>query len=395
MALFNKRRGLFLLHEGIDSTIFNSQVLEHVKDIGKHGFEFDILSFNTESKIWIKSNQNLNNIRKTNPELNIILKKGINIYYPFSGLINYLLLLIFIIRNRRVYGFIHARADYSAYLCILVQKIVKIKVIWDCRGDSLSELEDTISRKNKLIKFLSKYSLVPKQRHIIDVLNKSADAAIFVSDALYEIFKNKLSTNIIQIVPCSVSEKIFYFDEKLRKEGREKMGFDSEKTVFLYSGSMIGYQSLNLQYKIYENILADKNQIIVYATSDPGSAKEYFKNFPSDQFIIKSVPFLEMNSLLNIADLAILLRDDKQLNWVASPTKFGEYCLAGMLVILNDTVKQATINAHKIGNYVGFGDKVFKKPTDDQRRIYSRLAKDLYSREVLNIKYVTLYESIE
>ena len=37
--------------------------------------------------------------------------------------------------------------------------------------------------------------------------------------------------------------------------------------------------------------------------------------------------FYEINKYYNVADFAILIRSDRSLNHVASPTKFGEYCL--------------------------------------------------------------------
>ena len=43
-----KRKGLFILHEGINTTMFNSQVLEHVSKMNDQDFDFEILSFNTE-----------------------------------------------------------------------------------------------------------------------------------------------------------------------------------------------------------------------------------------------------------------------------------------------------------------------------------------------------------
>ena len=52
----NKPKGLFVLFEGINSTIFNSQVIEHISKLDK--FDFEILSFNTESALWNTSNIN-------------------------------------------------------------------------------------------------------------------------------------------------------------------------------------------------------------------------------------------------------------------------------------------------------------------------------------------------
>ena len=88
------KRCLFVLHEGISSTIFNSQVLEHSKGLIKNGIECDILAFDTLNKTWKVSIDNLGKAKFSNPDINIILKKGVNIYYPFSVCFNFILLFI-------------------------------------------------------------------------------------------------------------------------------------------------------------------------------------------------------------------------------------------------------------------------------------------------------------
>jgi hypothetical protein len=209
---------------------------------------------------------------------------------------------------------------------------------------------------------------------------------------LFNLFCNRLKTKNYQIIACPVSEKKFFFDSELRSKIRGELGIANDKLVYLYSGSMIAYQSLEEQYKQYELLLEKPDNIILIATSDPDIAKSYFKNLISDRLIIISVSFEEMNAYYNLADFAFLMRDNKQLNFVASPTKFGEYCLTGLPVIMNNTVDQAFSVSKKLGNYVSHFDLEAKPLSDEQRMKISDESKQFYSRKYLSLKYVKLYD---
>jgi hypothetical protein len=389
-----RKRGLFVLHEGIPNTIFRSQILEHVNDMERKGFNIDILSFNTESKIWDISESNLKDIQRTYPNLSIVLKKGVNIYIPFSRFLNFILFVYFIWINKKKYSFIHARANYSAFLSLFTKLIFHIPVVWDCRGDSVDELKDALYRKGGLINWIGMLILLPWEHIQIFFLCRMANAAVFVSKSLLELYKNKLKFKIYNIIPCPVSEKKFFFDATIRDRIRHEFCFSQENTVFLYSGSMVSYQSQVLQKDIYEKILEKSNTVILYITSDKKIAKEVFSDFPENRFVIFSSEFDEMNNYYNAADFAILLRDPKQLNKVASPTKFGEYCLAGLPVIMNNTVDQAVENAHEIENYISYKSMKYSRINNDERTEIAMKARNIYSREILNEYYCKMYENI-
>lgn len=388
------KKALFILHEGIGSTIFNSQVLEHAKGMKEFGVEFDILTYDTLEKTWELSNNNLLKFKQTNPDVTIILKKARNIYYPFSLFYNLILLIFFFIKNKEEYSFIQARADYTTFLCILAKPFHKLPVYWDCRGDAVSELKDSLSRKNILIKIIGNLYLVSFDRFAVYLNCKKCDGAIFVSEALLDLFRNKLTTKNYQIIPCPVSEKKFFFDLELRLRMRDKLNISDNKVVYLYSGSMIAYQSLQEQYEQYYFLLKNSENIIIIATSDPDIAKEFFKDLHSERLIITSVSFEEMNSYYNLADFSFLMREKKQLNHVASPTKFGEYCLTGLPVIMNDTVNQAYSVSRDLGNYVSSENISVNTFSNKERTEIAIKSKQFYSREVLNQKYILLYKPV-
>ena len=264
-------------------------------------------------------------------------------------------------------------------------------VYWDCRGNAVSELKDSLSRKSSIVNFIGNLYLVNFDRFVVYINCKKSDGAIFVSEALFNLFSSRLKTKNYQIIPCPVSEKKFFFDSELRSKMRSELGITNDKVVYLYSGSMIAYQSLQEQYKQYELLLENTDNIILIATSDPDVAKAFFKNLISERLIITSVSFQEMNAYYNIADFAFLMREKKQLNFVASPTKFGEYCLTGLPVIMNDTVDQAFSISKQLGNYVSHLDLVAKPFSDNERMKIADESKQFYSRHILSLKYVALY----
>lgn len=389
-----KMKCLFVLHEGIGSTIFNSQVLEHSLGMKKYGYDIDILTYNTFSKSWNLSSSNHSHIKKSLPTINVFLFKALNIYNPFSYIYNSILLISFFLKNKSIYSLIHARADYSAFLCILTKPFHKLPVIWDCRGDSISELQDSLSRKNTFIKFLGNAIFVNINRFICQFNSKYCDGVVFVSDALFQIYRQGLNTKHIEIIPCPVPEENFFYSLALRNEMRKFHSISNETKVCLYSGSMIAYQSIDEQKELYKNLLLSPDVMILIATSEPDLANLYFRDFLSDRFKILCVKYEEMNSFYNLADFSFLIRDNKVLNNVASPTKFGEYCLTGLPVIMNDTVCQSFQFSKLLGNYISQFDLSLNVLSDSRRQEISADSINIFSRKVLNQKYTKLYESI-
>jgi hypothetical protein len=388
------KKVLFLTHEGIDSSIFNSQVLTHALTMRDLGVSIDILAFNTNNKSKLNSIKNYNRILNKNFDVRVILKFGLNIFIPFSSIFNGLLLIIFLQKNKNNYSVIHCRSDYTTFVGLLTKFIHGKKVIWDCRGDSVNELNETLSKKSLLLKLLGKIYFIPINLLEVWFASKFSDSAIFVSNSLYNKYSENLKTNNWKIIPCPVLETKFFFNEQLRLLYREKHNIKDDEYVFLYSGSLASYQALNLQEEFYYKLLKSSKNKIIFATVDVFEAKKNFDSKFSNNFEIINVSFDEMNNYYNLADFAILLRDFKPFNNVASPTKFGEYCLTGLPVIMNDSIDQSMQYSKELGNYINFSTLKFKKIDNSKRKIISHNARKYFSRNELNKQYFQLYESL-
>ena len=387
-----RNKGLFILHEGIGSTIFQSQVLEHVLCMQRVKMKFDILTFDTAPKTRNTSKDNLKILQKKYPLVKVTLKFGMYIYLPFSTLVNALLLVGTVMRQRNNYSFIHARADYSTFLCLLTKPMHKLPVIWDCRGDAVDELRDALSRQSGVLRYTLGSVLLMRQKLIVAFNKRFSDGAIFVSNELFKQHSESLHTKKHAVIPCPVPEDKFYFDNSIRKKMRKQYDISKGQRVFVYSGSVVAYQGLSEQIELYKNLLLSPRNVIIFATSNSDYAKEYFRDLMPDQFRIVSVEYDKMNEIYNLADFAFMLRESKQLNWVSSPTKFGEYCLSGLTVIMNDTIQQASVNAKALGIHAKVGDILNLVPLqDDERCAIAEEAKKYYSRKTTSYIYTKLY----
>lgn len=387
----NRRlRGLFVMHEGINSSIFHSQVVEHVIGV-KSDFNFEILTFNTEPELWNTSKSNLEELKVAYPRLKIHLVKSINIFYPFAFLWHCYQLIVFIRTSKVDYDFIHARSDYSHYIVGLSKIYHKLNSVWDCRGDAISEIKFALQKKNLIYRLYGAIYILPFFKFLIKKNITKSDHIFCVSEYLKEVVvRNNLPNSEIDIIPCLVNENLFFFNDLLRVRMREYYNIKPSQKVFMYSGSMVSYQSFSDQVEFYRKVLSDDTNVLFILTSQIDRAKSFFERFKAKNIVIKTVSFSEINGYYNMSDYAILLRNDNQLNKVASPTKFGEYCLAGLDVIMNVNVKQCHKNAGIIGNLLS-EDCVNFPPYDIKRRVEIALrSKHIYSRH----NYVHIYRKV-
>ena len=388
-------KALFVTHEGFGDSIFRSQVIEHCESMKANGFDFDVLTYETFAKSYGRSLRNLNEYLKRGV-LNILLKRAVNIYIPGSFIINLLILARDIRENSESnqYKFIHARADYTAFLCVLLKPLHKLPVVWDCRGDSVDELKYATEKYSSGMRALLYLLLLPKQIIYRRVSSMFSDACVCVSSALRELLRTinpKLSTTVI---PCPVPINKFYFSAEQRRKARSAFGVNDDEVLFIYSGSMTGYQAIVEFIWYYKKLLELSKSRLIIATIDMDKARHIFRDVLSDRIIITTVQYDEMNGLYCAADYALMARLPRPLNCVASPTKFGEYCLTGLTVIHNNSIKQVSEFSKILGNGLCLDSLPSVKPSLGLRVEIANKAKNIFGRDFLNLAYFEIYSKL-
>lgn len=344
--------GIFLLYEGLPPTVIESQVLSHVRAMAEAGIEMQVWAFSLNKKSYVQACNTLPRFLKDYP-ITIRVFRGVNSWLPFSDLLNALVLLWKLWQYDARPRFVHARTERAAAIAVVAKKLLHFRLIWDARGDSISELTVKIRRHHFLWRRLAGVI----ERKIISGRLKLAamncDAVIFVSEALRNLNANLIPHKQMLIVPCLSDESEFYYSPALRVKVRSELNFRDNDQVLIYVGSTAPWQCVSETTSLMKQAMNLKLEFkVLIVTPDVQTFKLMFPVELQDRIHIIGVTLKEVNRYLNAADFGMLFRKRDAINWVASPVKFAEYSLAGLTVVTTDAVDQIVGIGGEIGNIV-------------------------------------------
>lgn len=183
---------------------------------------------------------------------------------------------------------------------------------------------------------------------------RESDWLIFVSDAMREYFEEKFGLKLrnYSIIPCA-AESDFEIDDGRRETLRKEIGL-AEKLIFCYVGDCESYQLPEVMCRMFEEMRREfPNSFFLIFSHHRKKFIEHLEAaaIPSANYQVISVEHTGIFDLLQMADIGLMLRDDSPVNRVASPVKFGEYCLCGVPIISSDSIGDASklITTHKLG----------------------------------------------
>lgn len=344
--------GIFLLYEGLPTTTLESQVLAHVSTMSDVGIQMEVWSFAVRRSAYIEGLAALPRLKKSFPTLTIRLFRGIWPGLPFSEWYNAGLFLIWLWWLHVKPSFVHARTEHAATIAAIAKRIMNFWLIWDARGDTLSEYKAAHPRLPSILKWLLKIRTIRISKRL-QIANRHCDAAIFVSNALLNLQGRALPSERILVVPCLADENLFYFDPGLRESARQRLHYKDTDVVIVYVGSNAIWQCVPETIAIMEQVLRGNNACkAMVVTPNVTVFKEKFSSDLRDRIFVTSGGLGEMNEYMNAADFGILLRKIDPINKVASPIKFAEYSLTGLVVLATDAVDQVTTIGKSLGNIV-------------------------------------------
>ena len=170
---------------------------------------------------------------------------------------------------------------------------------------------------------------------------KHATFCIFVSESMRQHFKKKYGYNHINyfIMPC--------FNQEINKNC-----FTEDKYLhptFVYAGGLAKWQCFEETLLIYKVIKNRINNARLYLyTHEKERAKSIVYNLGIDDVEIKSVEYHEMQKELAGKKYCFLIREDIQINHVATPTKLNTYMAAGCIPIFSNVIDAFKENLGKI-----------------------------------------------
>jgi glycosyltransferase involved in cell wall biosynthesis len=238
------------------------------------------------------------------------------------------------IAQRHRINIIHAEALYSAVHVLRVRDRFDAKVIFDVHGIAPEEAEMSASHPAR-VKRLTEWER--------DALFH-ADMRVYVSKAMRNFFERKYSIGNLPhcIVPCAVHSDKFLIQWETRDHLRRKLGL-ADRFVISYLGTLTVWQWPEAMFSLFAQLYKHKPDCFLYLlipANDHEKARSFISqhNIPADAYRLEEISHDKVGSILGVADAGLLLRKSHPVNYVASPTKFGEYLAAGVPVIATDGI---------------------------------------------------------
>ncbi|MBA2611565.1 MAG: hypothetical protein H0U95_06315 [Bacteroidetes bacterium] len=282
-----------------------------------------------------------------------------------------------------------ARSVIASKLALVIRdKNKAIKVIYDGRGAIEAEWREyKVVTDTSLLTVISAY-----EREVI--LN--SDFRIAVSSALVNFWKSDYSYKDTKhvVIPCTLNaafEKINITGNAIL-EKRKELKVDVNDTVFVYSGSVAGWQSFNLLVSFIEPILkkSNSNKMVFFSPADP-NLDQLKKLFPG-QVICKHLKPEHVTNYLIVGDYGLLIRENSITNKVASPVKYAEYLASGLKVILSDGLGDySQLSVEKNWGFIFKGSNdIIIKPTLSEKQKISSEAIQFFSKQNYKEQYKQL-----
>lgn len=227
----------------------------------------------------------------------------------------------------------------------------RLKIAFDSRGASAEEM--VYQKRMDASLEISYKRLLAQEKAMISL----SDIVLCVSQALIEYHKNK--TNIrddrFHVNSCNADSRLFFYDVGVRKVSRDKHNISENELIFVYSGGLdMKWHIPGELFKLFKQITASVPRSKILILSKDKVPTELFGMIDSQRVILTTAENEEINHYLNMADFGIIIRENIALNNVASPTKFAEYMLAGLPVLISEGLGDFTslVREHKFGEVV-------------------------------------------
>ena len=368
----------YLTYNDTPSGIFSSQVIDVVKHLNCE-FKVDVKLVSFISLRNFFTNKNI--IKKELPEAIVLpMFPGVKRWRYNTFLLGW---IVFVIKPSVIIG----RSVLATHLALSLKRKNKIeKVIYDGRGAIAAEWKEYDVISNSTMK--EEISILEKEV----VLN--SDYRIAVSNQLVNYWKERFEykSNKHVVIPCTLNK---IFEEVIISldnidSTRKSLGLKNDDIVFIYSGSVAGWQSFDLLYTFIKPILNSNEKFKIIFLSDWDQNIKNLKNEFESQVLCKKVSQYDVPHYLMASDYGLLIREETITNKVASPVKFAEYMACGLKIIISENLGDYSILIDDnilLGYKIKSNFKSFPKVDFHEKMKIKDIGLELFSKSNYNEKY--------
>lgn len=375
----NKQRFIYITSYWSD-TIVTSQILNWLELLNHKGISYEL--------IVIANLKNYFTIKKKIQSIGSGFSRPISIIlsYKSNSFIGQILIamrlylyLINDIKNKKTIT-VKTRNSINYFSLKILSRITKnLKIYFDSRGALAEEYKETLEKNNLNERYIQKIYKTILSREIKFI--ELSDKTYCISNELKKYYQKKLSMNNREkffVIPGCADEKLFYWSEEDRKNVRKELGID-RNIVFVYSGKLDkAWQmpdSIFYFFSEFLKIQSDTSLLLLTPDNDIVQNKVNKYKIPSQKIIQRFVSSEKIRQYLCAADYGLLFRKNSLTNVVASPTKFPEYVMTGLPVIISENIGDFSNFVND--NNIGF---VINNSSIDDKNLFKKISFEFYNR---------------
>ena len=318
----------YYISEIVSKSVANSQMFNWGEVLARKGLR-------TTFVVFYRSKEDVFNMTKdtTQPLVKVRVFK----FFLIRNLIHFsTFIYLYIkasIRSRKI--IFQTRTPSAAPALAIIRFLPNVKVITEVRGIELEQYDlKSISSRLKLLSF---------DVHTWLALH-ATDMIFCVSNPLKQLLSERYNLKVkkpFAVLGGFADEHDFFFDISLRNELRKENGLVN-KTVLIYSGMLNKPWQLPEEYfKFFKKLMQKRLDLFLVLLTPNIEIAEKLKiqyDINNESIIIKESKYSNLVAFYNMADFGLLFRKNETVNRVASPTKFSEYALCGLPVIISDNI---------------------------------------------------------
>lgn len=348
-------RYLFLHSGEFDATVMDSQVVDSLVALRAEGVSFDMLVL-MHGGPWLRDREKN---RKRQREISERIEAPVRVVpvprkrVALGDWLGSMATRAAVKLGRARRTVIHARADMAAYYAAEAARgLSDVKFVYDARGDGEAEF-DHYAHRTSFSKSRLDRMRAGMERHRRVAVTRSAHV-LCVSTVLRDrlIARYGADPAKFTVIPCVADEQKFRVDEQDRAAMRRRLGVE-DRFVVIFPGRFGTWHYGPEMVALMEGVMrafADVHFLVL--TPDVDRARELCsERLPEGRFDVRTVPHAEVPGYLRAADLGLLLRAPHPLNEVACPTKFAEYMLSGVPVLISAGIGDCSgfVSEHQAG----------------------------------------------
>ncbi|MDQ2974614.1 MAG: hypothetical protein M3R69_04270 [Acidobacteriota bacterium] len=406
------RRVLFISYNGMLDPLGQTQVLPYLRQLGKLGLKFTLLSFEREVAFTSEGAAACDQLRSELAGNNIEwhwlrYHKRPSIpatAYDVAAGIRYAGKLV---KTNNI-EMVHARSHIPATIALALKRRFGLKMIFDIRGLMADEYVDANHWQKGNIPY--RLTKTMERRALT-----ASDGVVTLTERIWPFIQEWEGLRgrdvIHEVVPCCADLELFKFSTENRIERRAELGLDDQLT-FTYSGSIDGWylteQMADFCAHLVRGIPTAHFLWLVRSGHERINRLMTERGVSRRSYTIRAAASRDVPSYLAAADAGLAFIKPCFSKLASSPTKYAEYLGCGLPLVINAGIgdSDVLITQEGVGVLVrDFNALEYAKALEgireftnnaDQTRARSRaVAERLFDvKEVGLRRYARLYENV-